>query len=88
MRRIDHVSEDVYSEIKKQDKKWGADRNLDYFQWNTILTEEVGEFSQAALHTKFGGKEAGRMYEEIIQVAAVAMQIANNILMGNEECCE
>ena len=80
----DYIIEDVCDEINKQDQKWGSDRDLDYFQWCAILMEEVGEFSQAALHTKFGDKESGRMYQELIQVIAVGMQIANNLVLNVE----
>lgn len=37
----------------------GADRNQDPFIWGAILGEEVGEFHQAVLHDRFGGKAAG-----------------------------
>lgn len=40
-----------------------------------ILGEEVGEFHQAVLHDRFGGKAAGTSREEAVQIAAVALQI-------------
>lgn len=36
----------VIAEMNRQDEKWGADRNQHPFIWQTILSEEVGEFSQ------------------------------------------
>lgn len=45
----------VIAEMNRQDEKWGADRNQHPFVWQTILSEEVGEFSQAILHDEFGG---------------------------------
>ncbi|EPZ4750236.1 MazG-like family protein [Klebsiella pneumoniae] len=65
----------VIAEMSRQDKKWGADRNQHPFVWQTILSEEVGEFSQAILHDEFGGRKAGTAREEMVQVAAVALQI-------------
>lgn len=65
----------VIAEMSRQDKKWGADRNQHPFVWQTILSEEVGEFSQAILHDEFGGHKAGTAREEMVQVAAVALQI-------------
>ena len=66
---------DVLAEMQRQDAKWGADRNLDPFIWGAILGEEVGEFHQAVLHDRFGGKAAGTSREEAVQIAAVALQI-------------
>lgn len=66
---------DVIAEMQRQDNKWGADRNLDPFLWASILGEEVGEFNQAILHDHYGGKFAGTAREEIVQIAAVALQI-------------
>ncbi|MCM2185803.1 MazG-like family protein [Klebsiella pneumoniae] len=65
----------VIAEMNRQDKKWGADRNQHPFAWQTILSEEVGEFSQAILHDEFGGHKSGTAREEMVQVAAVALQI-------------
>lgn len=65
----------VIAEMNWQDKKWGADRNQHPFVWQTILSEEVGEFSQAILHDEFGGHKSGTAREEMVQVAAVALQI-------------
>ncbi|PHM51724.1 MazG-like family protein [Xenorhabdus sp. KK7.4] len=66
---------DVTAEMGRQDEKWGANRDLSPFVWLTILTEEVGEFAQAVLHDEFGGSHAGTARAELVQVAAVALQI-------------
>jgi len=66
--------QDVIAEMNSQDEKWGADRDQHPFVWNTILGEEVGEVCQAILHDEFGGSHAGTAREELIQVAAVALQ--------------
>jgi NTP pyrophosphatase (non-canonical NTP hydrolase) len=63
---------DALRERIRQDEKWG-EQNHDPFTWLTILMEEVGELSQAALHTRYGGKAAAGLREEAVQVAAVAL---------------
>lgn len=73
-----HAVDDVILERLKQDDKWGI-QNHDPFTYLAILTEEIGELAQAALHTKFGGKEAGRMREEAVHTAAVALAIVECI---------
>lgn len=74
----DHASTnamfDVLEEMKRQDEKWGADRNQHPFLWQVILGEEFGEVCQAILHDEFGGDHAGTAREELVQVAAVALQ--------------
>ncbi|MCW0135019.1 MazG-like family protein [Escherichia coli] len=62
-------------EFSLQDFRGGSDRNQDPFIWGAILGEEVGEFHQAVLHDRFGGKAAGTSREEAVQIAAVALQI-------------
>ncbi|CAB5533221.1 MazG-like family protein [Providencia hangzhouensis] len=66
---------DVIAEMNSQDIKWGADRDLSPFIWASILGEEVGEFNQAILHDYYGGKFAGTSRDELVQIAAVALQI-------------
>lgn len=66
---------DVIAEMDRQDTKWGSDRNLNPFIWSSILGEEVGEFNQSILHDYYGGKFAGTGRDEMVQVAAVALQI-------------
>lgn len=64
---------DVLRERAAQDAKWG-EQNHDDFVWGGILGEEVGEACQAALHDRFGGDHAGTLRDELVQVAAVAVQ--------------
>lgn len=66
---------DVVAEMNRQDVKWGADRDLNPFIWASILGEEVGEFNQAILHDLYGGKFSGTSRDELVQIAAVALQI-------------
>lgn len=73
----------VLTERDRQDAKWG-EQNHDPFTYLTILTEEVGEFAQAALQTRFGGDKGGlvRMREEAVQAAAVALAIVECLDRG------
>jgi NTP pyrophosphatase (non-canonical NTP hydrolase) len=66
--------EDTINERKKQDEMWG-EQNHDPITWSAILTEECGEFAQAALHDRFGGHAAEDLRNEAVQVAAVAIAI-------------
>ncbi len=66
--------QDVLAEMNAQDEKWGADRNQHPFLWQVILGEEFGEVCQAILHDQFGGHAAGTARDELVQVAAVALQ--------------
>jgi NTP pyrophosphatase (non-canonical NTP hydrolase) len=64
---------DIINERKSQDEKWGSQRDLDPLLWNAILGEEVGEVSKAILENDEG------LYDELIQVAAVAAAWAEAI---------
>lgn len=65
----------------KQNDKFG-DQKHDIYKWLAILGEEVGEVNKAALHTEYGGPEAGNVREELVQVAAVAVKMIENIDRG------
>lgn len=67
---------DVLHERFRQDQKWG-EQNHDPFLYGTVLLEEMGEFAQASLQTRFGGEKGGaeNMRKEAVQVAAVALAI-------------
>jgi len=66
--------DDILIERARQDAKWG-EQNHDPFTYLAVLTEEVGELAQAALHAKFGGTESVGLRMEAIHVAAVALAI-------------
>lgn len=75
------VADDVLDERIKQNIKWGK-QNHPYTVWLAILMEEVGEVAQAmqegsAHHKK---SDASDLYSELIQVAAVATAIAEQVL--------
>lgn len=73
--------QDILAERQRQDNKWG-EQNHDPFTYLTILTEEVGELAQCALHLRYGGGKAAGLREEAVQVAAVAMAIVECIDRG------
>lgn len=62
----------VGNERVRQDMKWGV-QDHDDFTWLAVLTEEVGESAQCALHDNFGGHHSGELRAEVVQVAAVAI---------------
>jgi NTP pyrophosphatase (non-canonical NTP hydrolase) len=70
----------VMEEMAAQDKKWGADRDEhDLAFWHLILSEEVGEWAEAILHYRADGPKKYGLRSEIVQVAAVALQIIEDI---------
>ena len=79
MTTFDRVISAVREERKRQDKKWGTQCYQNHFIWLGILSEEVGEFSEALLRWYFyAGKEGYSkhsqcMKDELVQVAAVAI---------------
>lgn len=76
---IDTWLEVIY-ERKRQNKKWGLQRQS-YGSWLAILVEEVGEVAQAMQKDMVSQKEtdADDLFKELIQVAAVASAIAEQI---------
>lgn len=72
---------DVLKERERQDEKWG-EQNLDPITYLVVLTEEVGELSEAALHTRFGGDAAEGLRTEATHVAAVGLAIVECIDRG------
>lgn len=64
----------ILEERARQNQKWG-EQNHDPITWSAILTEEAGEFAEAALHQHFGGPAAKGLRDEAVHVAAVALQI-------------
>jgi NTP pyrophosphatase (non-canonical NTP hydrolase) len=69
---------DILAERDRQDAKWG-EQNHDPFTYLAILSEEIGEFAQAALHLRFGGEAQSKFRDEAIHVAAVALAIVECI---------
>jgi len=76
------VNDDVIQERVRQNVKWGHQRHH-MGAWLAILTEEVGEVSQAMQGrlglTSMKDSDANDLYKELIQVAAVASAIAEQV---------
>jgi NTP pyrophosphatase (non-canonical NTP hydrolase) len=77
----------IIDERKRQIEKWGNQNGNGFFEWVSILTEEVGELAEAVNETFFETqntkKERGgfeNILKEAIQVAAVATAIAETVL--------
>lgn len=67
----------ILNERKQQDKKWGI-QNHTPIVWSAVLTEECGEFAEAALRYRFNHATpttVRQLREEAIQCAAVALAI-------------
>jgi len=73
----------VSEERGRQNSKWGVQKHFGVV-WFLILAEEVGEVAKAMLHTIFGGPESGCVKEELIQVAAVAVQWLEHLQRGEK----
>lgn len=81
----------VQKERERQTSLWGRQTYKNPLYWLGILSEEVGEFAQAANETilqnakkkHLGG--ADNMVKELIQVAAVAVAAAEDILEQKEK---
>ncbi|TXH19720.1 MAG: hypothetical protein E6R03_00125 [Hyphomicrobiaceae bacterium] len=71
----------IQDERRRQDDKWGTQANA-ISVWLTVLMEEVGELSEAALHAQFGGPAANNVRMEATQVAAVAQALLQAVLDG------
>jgi NTP pyrophosphatase (non-canonical NTP hydrolase) len=74
------VLEDVKEERIRQDLKFGIQRHS-MGKWLQILVEEVGEVAQAMQQGEIQSKDtdADDLYTELIQVAAVAVEIAEQV---------
>jgi NTP pyrophosphatase (non-canonical NTP hydrolase) len=80
------VLQDVAAERAAQVEKWGTQRHS-WPEWMSILTEEVGEAAQAANKAHWTvpdyresiRKQVQALREELVQIAAVAVQIIEHI---------
>ena len=85
MKLTKEVLYDVEQERINQLVKWGKQEH-DLATWHVILSEEVGEVAAEIQSIIFVGKNDEQLYNELIQVAAVAVQIAESLLeKGNED---
>lgn len=72
------VLADVTAERRRQTQKWGV-QSLTWPEWILVLTEEVGEAAQAVNDCHWHGAGIDHLREELLHVAAVAVQIIEAI---------
>lgn len=72
--------DDVLEERIRQSEKWGTQR-LSWPEWIAVLGEEFGEASKAAvdIHWQHNATTLDQLREELVHVAAVAVQIIEHI---------
>ena len=92
VKHLDTVLDDIVKERRSQNQKWG-EQNRTPVEWIAILSEEVGEASREAVDLHFSNipkdselrgselrnKRISDLRNELIQVAAVAIQAVENI---------
>jgi NTP pyrophosphatase (non-canonical NTP hydrolase) len=80
LEKLFEALDDVKKERLLQIDKWGYQRHP-YPVWLTILVEEVGEVAQAMQSDQIWSKDTDDkdLYNELIQVAAVAVAIAEQV---------
>ncbi|MDE1494518.1 hypothetical protein KKJ25_05945 [Xenorhabdus bovienii] len=64
---------DVITEMERQDQMWGDNHNP--FLWGVTSLEEIGKATSSMMGGEFDGNLAEAARKNIIQVAAVALQI-------------
>jgi NTP pyrophosphatase (non-canonical NTP hydrolase) len=77
---VSDIYADIAAERGRQHQKWGTQRH-DFPVWITVLSEEVGEVSQAILQYRqvASDRRLKAMREEAVQVAAVAVAMIEHI---------
>ena len=70
---------DAIDEQRRQFLKFGAQNDLDYFKWITIITEELGEAAEALLKLNYNNDSYVDFRSELVHVAACALSAVNSI---------
>jgi hypothetical protein len=79
MDRMLAAQSSVSEERERQHARWGVQRHT-WPEWLCILTEEVGEAAERANRLYWGQDEdAGALRAELVQVAAVAVAMIEQI---------
>lgn len=68
----------IVEENQRQLSIWGVQRHT-LPEWLMFLTEEVGELAKAISEFMYRDEKAGNVYDEAIQVATLALKIAEMI---------
>lgn len=74
-------ADEIRAERDRQDARWGA-QNHSSFVYAAVLAEECGEVARAVHDIRFGQGTKTQLRVELIQVAAVAVQIVERIDSG------
>ena len=76
----------VLDEDRAQVKKWGL-QEATMFEWLAYLTEEIGELSEAICDHQYQREDGTpeKVRAEAIQVATLALKIAEMIMHGKEK---
>jgi len=69
----------VVDEGKKQIEKWGVQTHTPA-EWLMYTTEELGELANAISEAEYRGGSDSKVYAEAIQVATLALKIAEMYL--------
>lgn len=78
----ERIFRDIEDERDRQEARFGPQRHS-WPVWAAILGEETGEVAEACLHAHWGeGEGLDQLLPELIQVAAVAIQIVEKIDTG------
>lgn len=78
----DRIFRDIDDERYRQEQKFGSQRHS-WPIWSAILSEECGEVAEACLRAHWDGNaDLGHLREELVQVAAVAVQVIEKIDSG------
>ena len=77
--RQQRVLADVITERQRQDIKWGPQQDHTPLEWLSILGEEYGEACQATNKAYWGNRPWAAYRDELIQVAAVAVAMVENL---------
>lgn len=75
LQKLDFLVEQVFLEHEKQVSKWGV-QDRTSFEWLTFLAEEVGELAEAIAEYEYRGAPSTEIFKEAIQVATLALKIA------------
>jgi len=68
----------VVEENKRQLSIWGVQSHT-LPEWQMFLTEEVGELARAISEFMYRGEKSSNIYDEAIQVATLALKMAEMI---------
>jgi len=86
LRHWNKLTEMLFAERNRQINKFGV-QEWDSHKWNSILTEEVGEFAQSIIDydSNESAESLDHVIEEITQVSMVAINILDCLLQKKEE---